>query len=242
MKIRKFEDLVVYEDDDYFGISKPAGISSLHEHIGRAPSIIELAKKHAESIQLCHRLDKETSGVLLLSKHNDAYKHAAKAFERRKVKKTYHAVACGQHSFSNLELTLPLHTTRSGRASVNASKGKLSTTVLDTIEHFGHFTLVACQPVTGRLHQIRIHLASQNAAIAADTIYGGKEPFLSHIKKKFSLGKYEEEKPMIGRFALHAHSLVFTSMNEEELSIKAPYPKDFAVFLKLLRKYDKTNN
>ena len=72
---------------NYLAINKPSGVSSLHERIGIANSVFEQAKIYDHNLQLCHRLDKETSGVLLLSKHTDAYVHAAKAFEKREVQK-----------------------------------------------------------------------------------------------------------------------------------------------------------
>ena len=168
MKKFRFIEQIVFENDNFIAINKPPGVSSLHERLGRAVSVIELAKRHNEDLQLCHRLDKETSGVLLISKNAKAYSHAAVAFEKRKVSKHYHAVADGVHGFKDLEIELPLITTRSGRAAINAQKGKPSKTVFNTIENFDHFSLISCKPITGRQHQIRIHLSSQQAAIAAD--------------------------------------------------------------------------
>ncbi len=238
MKRFKFKDQIVFENDNYMAICKPAGISSLHERIGNANSVIEQAKLHDENLQLCHRLDKETSGVLLLSKHSKAYSHAAVSFEKRRVAKTYHAVSDGIHSFDKFEVNLPLITTRSGRSAVNKQKGKPCTTLFSTLENYRHFTLIECNPITGRQHQIRIHLASQSAPIAADTIYGGKQPYLSKLKKNFTLNRTEEERPMIARFALHAHTLEFKDMDGETLKITADYPKDMEVFMKQLRKFN----
>jgi 23S rRNA pseudouridine955/2504/2580 synthase len=234
----KFKDQIVFENDNYMAICKPAGISSLHERIGNANSVIEQAKLHGENLQLCHRLDKETSGVLLLSKHSKAYSHAAVSFEKRRVAKTYHAVSDGIHNFDKFEVNLPLITTRSGRSAVNKQKGKPCTTLFSTLENYRHFTLIECNPITGRQHQIRIHLASQSAPIAADTIYGGKQPYLSKLKKNFTLNRTEEERPMIARFALHAHTLEFKDMDGETLKITADYPKDMEVFMKQLRKFN----
>ena len=140
-------------------------------------------------------------------------------FEKRKVKKTYHAISHGIHTFDNFLVNLPLVTTRSGRSAVNKQKGKPSQTTFDTLENFTHFSLISCSPVSGRQHQIRIHLASQNAPIAADEIYGGELPFLSNFKKKFNLKKGSEEQPMINRFALHAYSLNFQDMDGTTLDI-----------------------
>jgi len=240
MKRFKFSEQIIFENEDYIAINKPAGVSSLHERIGRANSVIEQAKQYDEKLQLCHRLDKDTSGALLISKHHDAYVHAAKLFEKRRITKVYHAVSDGAHSFDNTEINLPLTTTRSGRSSISHQKGKKSKTIINTLENFGKYTLLACSPESGRLHQIRIHLASQGAAIAADEIYGGEIPYLSKLKRGFSPNKQDEEKPMITRFALHAYSLNFEGMAGEEVMIEAPYPKDFGVFVKLLRKYDQS--
>lgn len=241
MKKFNFKNQIVFENSNYLAINKPPGVSSLHERIGIANSVFEQAKKYDEQLQLCHRLDKETSGVLLLSKHPEAYSHAAQAFEKRRVNKIYHAISDGIHTYDNFMVDLPLVTTRSGRSAVNKQKGKPSKTTFNTLENFTHFTLIACSPVSGRQHQIRIHLASQNAPIAADEIYGGKLPFLSNFKKKFNLKKGSEEQPMISRFALHAYSLSFQDVDGATLEIKADYPKDFSVFLSQLKKFDSSN-
>ena len=238
MKRFNFKEAIVFENDNYLAINKPAGISSLHERIGTANSVIEQAKRMDENLQLCHRLDKETSGVLLISKHSKAYSHAAVAFEKRRVLKVYHAVADGVHHFVDHKVDLPLITTRSGRSAISKQKGKPSSTIFNTIEHFNNYSLVACNPSTGRQHQIRIHLASQKASISADEIYGGKVPYLSKLKRNFTLNRTEVEKPMITRFALHAYSLGLLDMDGKELNISADYPKDFEVFVKLLRKFN----
>lgn len=238
MKKFRFQDYIVFENDNYLAINKPAGVSSLHERLGEANSVFEQAKRFDENLQLCHRLDKETSGVLLLSKNKMAYTHAAVSFEKRKVEKTYHAVVDGIHNFQNFEVELPLTTTRSGRGAVNKQKGKPSKTVFNTLVSYGHHTLVSCKPVTGRQHQIRIHLATQGASITSDHIYGGKSPYLSRYKKNFTLRKGMEERPMINRFALHAYSLKFSGVNGSDVDIIADYPKDLAVFVKQLEKFD----
>ena len=213
-------------------------MSSLHERIADGSSVIEHLEFDHPNYQLCHRIDKETSGLLLIAKHPEAYRHASSLFEKRRIKKYYHAISTGFHQFDEFKLDIPLVTTRSGRSGVNSIKGKSSVTIFNSIENFAHYTLVEAQPITGRLHQIRIHLATQNAVIAADSAYGGKFPYLSQLKRNFSIAKNKEEHPIMNRVALHARKLVFKGLNEEDIEIVAPYPKDFEVFLKLLRKYD----
>jgi len=237
-----FKQHIIFENEDYLAINKPSGISSLHERIGTANSVFEQAKKYNSTLQLCHRLDKETSGLLLLSKHAMAYSHAAQLFEKRKIQKCYHAIAHGVHQFHSYTVDLPLVTTRSGRSAIHKQKGKPSKTLFDTLENFGHYTLIACKPFSGRQHQIRIHLASQQAPIAADEIYGGKRPFLSNYKRSFNLKKDTNEQPMIKRFALHAYSLAFHDLNGDSLLLVAEYPKDFHVFLNQLKRYDQVSH
>ena len=88
------------------------------------------------------------------------------------------------------------------------------------------------------MHQIRIHLATQRAAIVGDDMYKGKPVFLSSIKRGYKLTKGEEEQPIMKRFALHARHLVFKGLNDQDIVIDAPYPKDFATLIKLLDKFD----
>ena len=88
------------------------------------------------------------------------------------------------------------------------------------------------------MHQIRIHLATQRASIAGDEMYKGKPVFLSALKRKYQLGKDQEEMPIMKRFALHAYEVTFTLMNGTPITIHAPYPKDFETLLKLLDKFD----
>ncbi len=232
----RFKDWILYEDDRCIVINKPPFISSLDERDLTKDSVIRLAKDYHEDSQLCHRLDKETSGVLLIAKDPDTYRELSMAFEDRMVEKVYHAIVDGPVQLDEAVVELPIFVTKSGKPRIDPG-GKDAITLFQSLEVFGHHTLMECMPVTGRMHQIRLHLRSQNFPISADELYGGKQPYLSRYKKNFHTGRGKEETPMIGRFALHAYSL-FLKTDTMELDIKAPYPKDFDVFVKLLRKYD----
>ena len=91
-----------------------------------------------------------------------------------------------------------------------------------------------CRPITGRMHQIRIHLATLNASITGDEQYGGKPLFLSSIKKGFNLKKFTEEQPLMKRMALHAFSLDFQDLKGNTRHIQAPYPKDMQAMMRQL--------
>ncbi len=238
MKIPKLKDLILFENDDLFIINKPPFISSLDEREGGEVNILRLAKQYVEDAQVCHRLDKETSGCLIIAKNPAAYRFVSMQFERRKVKKIYHAVVNGTHVFDNLMVDLPILNLGNKNVTISKSEGKAAETMFNSLMYFKHYTLVQCQPVTGRMHQIRIHLATQKASIAGDSMYGGKPVFLSQIKRGYHLGKDQEELPIMKRFALHARELSLKINEETEVTITAPYPKDFATLLKQLERFD----
>jgi 23S rRNA pseudouridine955/2504/2580 synthase len=236
MKIsNNFTDWIIFENDDLLVVNKPAFVPSVPERgkITNA-SILELANQTYGDCIMCHRLDRETSGALVVAKNAEAYRHISIQFEKRQVKKVYHAIVEGRIFFDHFEVNIPINTDDLKHIHIDRKNGKLANTFFHTLETFKHFTLMECMPVTGRLHQIRVHLASQNARIAGDHMYGGRDWFLSEIKKKFK----GEDKPMIARFALHAKSINFQLPQGEQVTIEANYANDFEVFLKLIKKYD----
>lgn len=234
MKI-KFKDLIIYEDDHYLVVNKPPYMASLDDR-NSPVNLQQMAKEYQESLSVCHRLDKETSGCLLLAKDAEAYRHASIQFEKRSIKKHYQALVSGIHEFRDHEVNEPLLALANGTARIDRKEGKPAQTRFTTIEVFRQHSLVDCMPVTGRMHQIRVHLAAEGAPLVNDTLYKGQALYLSQLKRNFKLKRDTEEQPLIKRFALHAVSLQFDNL-EEEVSVKADYPKDFAVLLKQLRKY-----
>jgi 23S rRNA pseudouridine955/2504/2580 synthase len=232
---KNFKDWVVFEDEDYLVINKPPYFSTLEDRTG-ASSILDLAKKYHPGSQVCHRLDKETSGALLISKHNEAYKHASTQFADRSIEKTYHAVANGLHNLKDEKIDFALHVAASGNVTRISKTGKPSTTFVRSMQLYKYHTLVECRPVTGRMHQIRVHLAKIGAPLVADTLYGGKDLFLSGIKKNYRPKLDVEERPLMPRVALHAYSLGFTDFQDNIQKIACPYPKDFQTVLNQLGK------
>jgi 23S rRNA pseudouridine955/2504/2580 synthase len=229
---------IVYEDDHLLGIHKPAGWLSIEGRGTQLPSIIQWVRKNYPEATPCHRIDKDTSGLILVAKNLAVYTEINQLFEKREVQKIYHAVVEGQHDFEQLEVDLPLKTTRRGFAAVNYKIGKTSNTTFSTLKKFKHYSLIECKPHTGRLHQIRIHLSHLGAPITGDVQYGGQLPYLSAIKKKYVSKAEIAEDPMISRFSLHAYSISLVTSWAGQIDIKCPYSKDLEVFIKILTKYD----
>lgn len=236
-RITDVDELALYRDKDFLILSKPPGVSTLDERAeGYGKGLLRLVREQYKDAQAAHRLDKETSGVIAFALNPAAYRHLAMQFEHRQVTKIYHAVVNGIHSFEGIRVYLPILPMNGGYVVIDKENGKEAETVFNTLETFRNSTLVECYPITGRMHQIRIHLSVLKAPIVQDPRYGGKSVFLSQIKRKFSLKKDTVEQPLIQRVALHARELNFALMNGERLHIEAPYPKDMEALLTQLRK------
>lgn len=233
-----FKDLILFENDDYVLVNKPPYVATLDERNADNPnSILRLARGYTPDAQVAHRLDKETSGVLAIAKNPEAYRHLAMQFEHREVAKRYHAVVNGVHDFEGISVYLPiLALPRDGLVKIDRQRGKEAETIFNTLRAYRQHTLVECIPITGRMHQIRIHLTCLKAPIAGDDTYGGKPIFLSELKRNFNLKQDTDEQPITRRVSLHAHSLTFALLNGESVRVEAPYPKDFEALIRQLEK------
>lgn len=231
-KHHTIEDLILFQNQDYLVISKPPFVATLEDRV-EPVNILALARKMEPDAQVCHRLDKDTSGVLAIARNPEAYRHLSLQFEHREVTKVYHAVADGRHDFDNVLVDKPILKLNDGTVRINA-KGKDAQTTFKTLSIFSHHSLIDCRPMTGRMHQIRVHLAYLGAPITGDEMYGGRPFLISDIKRGFRVKKDTEEQPLIKRMALHAYSLEFQGLDGHPISVQAPYPKDFTALLKQL--------
>src|ERR1043165_753775 len=189
-----FNALILFEDQDYLLINKPPFISTLEDR-NESTTILSLAREVEPDPQVCHRLDKDTSGALAIAKNPAAYRHLSMQFENREVTKTYHAVVDGVHHFENKLVDAPIVKLNNGTVKINKQEGKEAQTYFTTEQAFKNHTLIRCNPVTGRMHQIRIHLALLKASITGDETYGGKPFYISSLKRGFNLKKESEEMP-----------------------------------------------
>jgi RluA family pseudouridine synthase len=229
----KLADSILFEDDNYVLVNKPPFFSTLEDRHTKA-NLLSAAREYIPTAQVCHRIDKDTSGVLAIAKNPDAYRHMSIQFEKRAVTKIYHAVANGVHHFERTLVEEPILKLEDGTVRISKREGKQAETWFNTLKNYRHHTLVECRPVTGRMHQIRIHLATLNAPITGDDTYGGKPFLLSEIKRSFNLKKGSEEESFMKRMALHAFSLEFSDMAGTRQTVQAPYPKDFQALIKQL--------
>jgi 23S rRNA pseudouridine955/2504/2580 synthase len=235
--MRKFnlEDIIIFENEAVLAVNKPSGLSTLEDRVD-THNVLSMVKELYPQIKNCHRLDKYTSGVLLFAKNPETYRAISMQFQNREVKKVYHALVHGKTEFEMLEVNVPLSIKSAGNVVFDYKVGKESTTYFNTLKNFRVCSLVECVPVTGRKHQIRVHLKYAKHLIISDEAYGGEPIFLSQIKKNYKKSE-GDERPLINRMALHAYSLDFKLPGQENISVTAPYPKDFRLMLSQLEKY-----
>ncbi len=229
-----FQDLILFENGHYIVIDKLPFLSTLEDR-SDPQNVLQLARGYWEQSQVGHRIDKETSGVLVLAKNPEAYRNLAAQFEQRTVEKIYHAIVDGLPAFREMPVDLPIFKLSDGTVRIDR-KGKSAQTYFSTLKTFRHHSLVECRPVTGRMHQIRIHLSSKGAPISGDTTYGGKPFFLSSLKRGFTLKKHTDEQPIMNRLALHSRSISFLDLTGSRVAVEAPYPKDFRALMSQLEK------
>lgn len=227
-----FRDLVLFENDDYFVVNKPPFLSTLEDRVDDR-NVLTLAREVEPEAQAAHRLDKDTSGVLAIARNPEAYRHLSMQFEHREVTKIYHAVVDGSPGYLDEVVEARIQKQPDGVAKLSP-RGKDAETHFTTLDVFGQHALVECRPVTGRMHQIRIHLASLGTPITGDTLYGGKPFLVSSVKRNYRVKKGTEEEPLMKRMALHAYSLAFSGLDGSSILVVAPYPKDLSALLNQL--------
>jgi RluA family pseudouridine synthase len=243
---------VLYEDDALLAIDKPSRLlvspdrydpmrpnimKLFHRDIARGAKWVQ--ERNITYLANAHRLDFETSGVLLLTKTKPALIAVANLFGSEQAQKTYLAIATGSPENDTFDdnAKLGAHPVRVGLIRVDEKNGKKSYTAFEVIERFKGFTFLRCKPRTGRTHQIRVHLQHRHLPIVGDQLYGGAPLLLSSIKRTFRLKPGKTENPLISRVALHAAELSLTHpTTSTSVTISSPIPHDFEVALKYLRR------
>ena len=244
---------VLYEDEHVLALDKPSGLATSPDrynpdrpslvkllHAGIAESRPWARERNVTYLMNAHRLDEETSGLILLAKSKSVLVDLVNLFGAEKPCKKYLALvrgAPGEASFE-IEAKLAPHPSKIGLVHVDPKSGKRSRTRFEVVEKFSQITLLKCEPLTDRTHQIRIHLRYAQLPLVGDRLYGGKPLLLSRLKRVYRLKPKQSERPLLDRAALHAEEITLPHpVTGESLSITAPWPKDFTVAVKYLRRY-----
>jgi 23S rRNA pseudouridine1911/1915/1917 synthase len=251
---------ILHEDDALVAFDKPSGLAVSSDRRERAAvNLMEMARaRYGPDLANVHRLDAAASGVLLCAKTKPALDYLSGQFQSKTVEKRYLALVAilpveralkvaaplreglgGLPAEFTIDLALEDDETQRGKMRVgNRRAGKASTTAFRVLESFGRLAWLECRPLSGRTHQIRVHLAALGAPVLNDELYGDPavQLFLSDLKRRYK-GR-DEERPLIGRLALHASELNLTHpVSREPLRLTAPLPREFEIALRNLRRY-----
>jgi 23S rRNA pseudouridine955/2504/2580 synthase/23S rRNA pseudouridine1911/1915/1917 synthase len=235
----KIEEHILQEDENLVAINKPSGLLTIPDREGKETSLKQILKVKYGDIFTVHRLDKDTTGIVVFAKNEEAHKQLSQLFEARETIKIYNGFVLGSPFEKSGTINEPIaeHPVRKGLMTVY-KKGKESITEYEVLDNFKLYSWMQFHILTGRTHQIRVHMKHLGHPIVCDDLYGdGKPVFISAIKrKKFNLSKSEEEeRPILSRLALHASQLRF-ELNDKTYELEAEIPKDLRALLQQLRK------
>ena len=228
---------IIYEDKNVIAVNKPAGLlvhrTSKDEEdtlaswlVKHFPPLSRVGDDPAKRPGIMHRLDRDTSGVMLIAKNQDTFTYLKEQFQNRSIKKTYRALVYGKMSDTEGVVDKPI-SLKPGTVKRTVHGGKMTkdaVTKYKVIQTFKNFTLVEVMPKTGRTHQIRVHLASIDHPIVGDPLYGKK-------KNKIII-------PNIARQMLHAYSIEFSLPKGKLIKIAADLPEDMENALTYLEGID----
>jgi RluA family pseudouridine synthase len=230
---------ILYQDEALLVINKPAGLSTLPDgYDSSLPHVKKLFEPGLGRLWIVHRLDKATSGVLVLARTAEAHKDLNSQFERHQVIKVYHALAIGQPNWKEKTINLLLRPNgdRQHRTVIDQKTGKPAITRIKVLERLAEYCLVQAIPETGRTHQIRAHLSAVDLFILGDRLYGGRINRTLENRLALVPSDVGFTNLLAGSMALHARSLELSHPSSgERVKFTAPYPGTFAELLQHLR-------
>ncbi|OHB96509.1 MAG: hypothetical protein A2Z58_00690, partial [Planctomycetes bacterium RIFCSPHIGHO2_12_42_15] len=236
---------IVYEDDYLMLINKPYDMvvhPAGRHHCGTVVNALAFHCQNLSQVNgplkagIVHRLDRDTSGIMLTIKSDAVHSQIAMQFEKRSVKKEYLAVVEGELMLDSDEISLPIarHIIDSQKMAVRHDIGKEAVSIYEVVERFRGYTLVKIMPKTGRTHQIRVHMRAIGHPVVADFMYSSQEScYLSDLLQK---EREEGELPIIDRQALHAHRIeFFHPIHNKKMEFEVDMPEDISALVKTLR-------
>jgi RluA family pseudouridine synthase len=246
-----WEIAVLYQDDHLLALDKPPGLPVSPDPTNPTrPSLMQLLHsgiaaqkpwaKELVFLDNAHRLDAELSGVVLLARDKPTLLKLADWFGAGKAGRRYVALVEGAPEADTFEVAAKLapHPARNGLMRVDSRGGKTARTLFQVVERLCGYTLLNCEALADRRHQVRVHLRHAHLPVAGDAMYGGKPLFLSHLKPGYRPKTRQAEQPLLGRPALHADLLSLPHpVTGQELSIRAEWPKELRVVLKYLHRF-----
>ena len=230
---------IIYEDDDIVAVNKPSGLLSIPDRYNNTiPCLYHQMAAGYEKLFVVHRLDKDTSGLIVFAKNEDSHKYMSQLFEGRDVEKYYLAIVNGRPIKEAGTIIAPIaeHPTHKGRMSVQ-KKGRFAHTDYELKQTWNGFSLLRLRIFTGRTHQIRVHMQHIGHPLFNDDTYGG-----NRIVKGTIFAKYkqfiENCFEIIPRHALHAQTLGFIHpRTRQPIQFESPLPDDFKNVLEKWRRY-----
>ncbi len=238
---------VIHEDEHILVINKAAGIIVHPARSHTSGTLVNALVYYCDSLPdsddkvrpgIVHRLDRDTTGVMVVVKDEASRGWIGRQFEWRRVKKSYIAVVEGEPELDSdlIELPLGRHKYTKEKMSVNLEEGRQAVSIYTVLERFDGFSHVRVEPRTGRTHQIRVHMAAIGHPVVCDAQYGRRD--VLYLSELTGEPHHEGEPPIIHRQALHAHAITFNHPGTRQpATYTAPLPPDIQCLLSALRKY-----
>lgn len=236
---------VLYQDDCIIAVNKAAGIAvSADRWDDTKERLDKLLTTVFDRVFMVHRIDRDTSGLVVFALDKETHKQLSRAFEEHQVQKRYIAVVHGRPSWKETRCELPLvpDGDKQHRTIIDKYRGKQSGTRFRVLGNAGNYSVIEALPETGRTHQIRVHLSSLGHPVVCDPLYGTVKPVLLSSFKRGWRGDPLEERPLLSRLGLHAAELVlpeYHGKTGENLVLNAPLPRDLGALINQMEKMEK---
>jgi len=229
---------IIHSDESLIAVNKASGLSVGGDRWDESKERLDKLLEHdlkIPKIYTVHRIDKETSGLVIFAKDKEKHRSLSIAFEKREVLKRYMLIVHGRPSWkeTSCDLKLVPNGNKKHMTIIDKYKGKESVTDFNLIFSAGNYSILEARPKTGRIHQIRVHVSALGHPVVCDELYGKFSPVkLSSFKRAYR-GDPHEERPLLSRLALHALEITLPSAE----ILTAPIAKDMSSLIKQLEKY-----